>query len=157
MKNLLIIFSLVFTCFSLQGQRSAFYVEGLGNGIIYSVNYEHQLIPAYNIGLRVGAGILNTSDVVMTTPVHLNVAFGEKHALELAGGISMLSNFKNKDYAIAPSSSVMYRMMLGNGLLVRAGLTQTYSKELLGTSDKIAAPLSKEFLIYPGLSVGYRF
>lgn len=83
---------------------NSIYVEGLGPGLVYSLNYERLVIN--DLGVRVGfsymsfsasatgsAGETNTSVSFITFPIiasYLGISSG-KHVLELGGGTTIIS------------------------------------------------------------------
>jgi len=85
--------SLVISFFIIEGSQAqsnkTLYFEGLGNGIVYSINYDWRFTPGSDgIGARVGfGGFYAQKDVVITLPVMVNYLFGKNgHFLELGAG-----------------------------------------------------------------------
>lgn len=92
--------------------ENSVFAEGLGAGVLYSINYEHRVID--DLGVRVGfsymsfgasstssSGTSSASANFLTFPVtasYLGIR-GGKHALELGGGLTMT-------YASAAASGV---------------------------------------------------
>ena len=155
MKNLIILIILIGTV-SLSAQRNkVIYAEGLGSGILYSVNYDMRFRKAINgPGFRVGAGAAGASnDFSVFSPIQLNWVFGGKHALEIGAGALSIYNidrFENKFY-IYPGGALVYRYTGDRGLSFRAGITPVFIED--------TAPLSfhELFWIWPGVSIGYAF
>lgn len=91
---------------------NAVYVEGLGAGLFYSINYERRIIDdvgvragfsyvSYGASVTTGSGTSSSSVSFLTFPIgasYLGIR-GGKHALELGGGVSLT-------YASGTSSSL---------------------------------------------------
>lgn len=140
-------------------KRNAVYVEALGNGLIYSVNYDYQLLQSTNLGVRLGVNFFNRSENVLMFPAHIRYVIGNKHGLEIGAGLTYQFRFANDQssnsedvHLVVPSGALMYRFQADNGLLLRAGLAPTFVKY-----DK-KAKISPAFLYFwPGASIGYAF
>jgi hypothetical protein len=106
------------------GRNTAIYLEGLGNGIFYSLNYDTRLKRGIRDGwgIRAGFGLLSIDVVdtslnvkgkaiLNTVPVAVNYLIGQKrNALELGiGGTLLYTRLKNLDASdfinIDPGSS----------------------------------------------------
>lgn len=77
-KGVLLFFASVFTTL-LFGQpnfkRNSIYLEGGGNGLFASVNYERQLTKEPGIGVRLGVGMYSEKAFFLTIPVGINYLF----------------------------------------------------------------------------------
>jgi hypothetical protein len=77
-KGVLLFFASVFTTL-LFGQtnfkRNSIYLEGGGNGLFASVNYERQLTKEPGLGVRLGVGMYSEKDFFLTIPVGINYLF----------------------------------------------------------------------------------
>ena len=130
--------------------RNAVYVEALGNGLVYSLNYEREVAPRW--WLRLGAGWVGSggafpvtaSYLAGTAPHHLEIGAGpllvvwpdfgdEAGDLGSTGGTSLLG-----------TGTVGYRYQpQEGGLMFRIGATPVFSLEGL--------------LVWAGVSLGYAF
>jgi hypothetical protein len=145
-------------------RKNALYFEGLGQGLLYSLNYDYRI--RQNISLRAGFThwslnplfLLTTGKLSYTSfPIMINYLTGKKDNLfELGGGIMPAfvsldgteifwgSEIKEKGSTILGTATVGYRYQpLAGGLMGRIGLTPIF------TFDK--------FIIYFGFSLGYSF
>ena len=145
-------------------RASAVYVELLGNGGVYSVNYERALTPAVRV--RVGAASWTTdsfwSDAetrIQTFPITLHVVSGGgAHHLET--GIGVLPGHRGRDRDFGMSGGfvsliafVGYRFEPPPRRFVfRAGFTPFY-----GFGDPSVAYPEQGFLPSLGFSFGARF
>lgn len=133
-----------------QSRSHVFYAEALGNGIIYSLNYDVRFLASYRgLGLRIGGGV--TPDDTFL-PVQLNFVIGRKHALEIGGGYIITLNSKTTSKSEAnPGGCLMYRYQSDRGFNFRIGWTPSYikvSKDSYIKEDSLTRWL--------GLSLGYR-
>lgn len=142
-----------------RSKNSAF-LELLGNGGLFSVNYERNLVP--NISFRLGFGSWTSgsflggpSTKVTTIPVMLNYITGQRKShFELSGGFLFGNKRENgvSDSIFDLTSFCGYRYQaLGNGLLFRIGLASFWSL------DNSANYPDKDFIVAPGISLGYHF
>lgn len=144
--------------------RNAFYVELLGNGGVYSLNYERQLTDS--LGLRVGYATWTPADVFpfgsldeyQTVPVTVSYLIGRgQRKLELGGGVTFgertPGNAADGDGSFRTLTAIIgYRSHPRQGYLFRVGLTPFYSFE-----DGEGAYPDPGFTFSLGVSFGYRF
>ena len=132
-------------------KKNSIYLEALGNGIFYSVNYDHLFSlkknPMIGIGARIGISYGNYyfiwgSSRLTTLPVEAFFSYGTKSCLELGMGYTSIFEEDNYDAAIILRSSYKYRgpqgAIFGVGLLA------------VGDSYGIGFP-------FPHLSIGFSF
>jgi len=142
------------------------FVELLGNGLLYSVNYERRL-PAWNLGLRAGASFFTDkissasgsgSLVLASFPLVASYFIGPpRHKLELGLGATILYVGASSDstgtkyegsvsgLGIAATAVIGYRYMpRGRGVTLGAGFTPLLRE-------------TKGFLPWGGVSAGYAF
>ncbi len=162
MKNLIILVFIFFYAIQIQAQREqAIYAELGGAGLAYSINYDTRFNKGENgIGARIGIGTMNTN---FTIPVQLNYLHGKgKHKLELGIGITSFlfsKRYENnqlvkRSIVSIPSGTLMYRYQDSAAhFLFRAGLSPIFAP---GNRSPFAGP-SKLFLLWPGISAGYKF
>ncbi len=144
--------------------KNAVFAELLGNGLIYSINYERFLWPI-PIGIRVGASFFTyaVSDVsgsgnltLLTFPITGSYFWGTlRHKLELGLGATFLYTSASTDstgitygstgLGIAATAIVGYRYVpVGRGITFGGGFTPLLRA-------------SRGFLPWGGLSAGYVF
>lgn len=144
--------------------KNAVFAELLGNGLVYSVNYERFLWPI-PIGIRVGASFFTyaVSDVsgsgnltLLTFPITASYFWGTlRHKLELGLGATFLytsastdstgTTYGNSGLGIAATAIVGYRYLpVGRGITFGGGFTPLLRA-------------SRGFLPWGGLSAGYVF
>lgn len=148
--------------------RNNAYVELLGNGGLYSINYERIVVE--NFALRIGFSAFKSTplfgegeNAFVTVPIMGNFLFGKRqNKFELGAGFmvgrkkytSSLNPIDNRDSPISNLTGVIgYRYQPSTaGLIFRIGLTPFIS--LTGGDD--AYPDSGIFLS-GGVSIGYSF
>jgi hypothetical protein len=147
--------------------RNAVYFEMLGNGGLYSFNYERMLTES--LGLRVGFAAWNSPllweggsppDRYATLPVTVSYLLGRgERKLELGGGVTFgqgtFDRFDDRrDFTFHTLTGIVgYRSQPpGRGYLFRAGVTPFYSFE-----DGEEAYPDPGFMLSAGVSFGYRF
>jgi len=125
-------------------KSNSLYFEAFGNGIVYSINYEHLFTD--NLGGRIGFMYLPSLDIIFTSteslitvPIILNYFIGGNHKLELGGGIVYVSvaeidflglKDKNGGSAVIGTAVVGYRYQpKHSGFLFKIGLTPFFNKE----------------------------
>ena len=103
---------------------STLYFEALGNGIIYSLNYDHLLIHSGKEGLSLRTGlslypVKGTTDFPRyVVPIEFNYLVGNEKMLELGIG----ANFLNYGNNIWPSFRIGYRKQrIEGGYFFRIG------------------------------------
>jgi hypothetical protein len=161
----------LFCNYSLYGQNqetstngkiksNSLYFEAFGNGLLYSINYEHLFTD--NMGGRIGFMYLPSLNVVIsstkdliTIPLIFNYFIGENHKLELGGGIVYVSagevnslfglmNDARGVSAVIGTAVVGYRYQPRNsGFLFKIGLTPFFNK--------------RGAIISGGVSIGFNF
>ena len=147
--------------------RNAVFVELLGNGGLYSVNYERMLTD--QLGLRIGYAAWDSPllfegtppDRYQTVPVTLSYLLGRgERKLELGGGITFgqgrldRSSDTGRDFSFRTLTAIVgYRSQpREGGYLFRVGATPFYSFE-----DGEDAYPDPGFFFSAGISFGYRF
>jgi len=138
--------------------RNAVFFELLGNGGLYSFNYERMLTES--LGLRVGFATWDSSDLwfegtpsdrYTTVPVTVSYLLGRgERKLELGGGVT----FGDADFTFRTLTAIVgYRSQPpGRGYLFRVGVTPFYSFD-----DEEEAYPDPGFTFSLGVSFGYRF
>ncbi len=148
-------------------RRNAVFVELLGNGGLYSLNFERLLTD--HLGLRVGFATWTSPlffqgsppDRYQTVPVTLSYLLGSgDRKLELGGGVTFgnatldRSSDNPRDFSFRSVSAIVgYRAQpRDSGYLFRVGLTPFYSFD----EGEEAYP-DPGFFVSAGVSFGYRF
>lgn len=153
---LVVIMALIFSLEANAQRNQSIYVEGLGSGLLYSVNYDTRFSVSHRgLGLRLGVGVVTGSDATAIIPTHLNYLLGSgKHKLEFGLGMTTILELEEEsdsnDQHFKPSGTLMYRYQADNGLLLRAGLAPLFAD----VDDDSLLPNSL-FFLWPGVSLGY--
>lgn len=135
--------------------KNTLFVEALGNGLIYSVNYERFVAP--RIAIRIGGeylgGSFDSSESVSLGlfPVMGTVLLGEgTHHIELGAGLTFatanvdLDELGELDAAALPTATIGYRYQKPEpGFIFRIGFTPVV--------------LDERVLPWGGISLGYAF
>jgi hypothetical protein len=137
--------------------RNAVYVELIGNGLLYSVNYDRMLTD--HLSARVGASYLGArtdteSASLATFPVMINYLTGARsnHHFEAGAGVTLLTasaedldDFEEAGFdGIAGTATLGYRYQRPQGGFVfRSGLTPFFG--------------AGGVLVSAGVSLGYSF
>jgi len=90
-------------------QGKAFYVEVLGNGLLFSANYDMRFSSANDgLGGRIGVGYIGGNGAsVVTVPVMLNYLLGKNGKyFEVGGGVTYAS--ASLDFALSSDESAFY-------------------------------------------------
>lgn len=140
----------------LPAAPNAVYLELLGNGLFYSLNYDRLLTP--NVAARVGlsgfgAATDSASAGVIATPLMVSYLFGQGNShfetgvglLLAAGGVENVEGFEDESFNGAiGTATIGYRYQRpGGGFVFRAGVTPMFDTSGI-------AP-------WFGLSLGYGF
>lgn len=144
---------------NLVARRNSLYFEGLGNGGLFSINYERMLTDG--LSARVGFGSWPTVDFlalsevgrgrITTVPIMLNVLRGSgRGRFELGAGL--LVGKKDSTAFQTVTGTIGLRYLAANGLLFRLGLTPFY-----GLNDESTAFPDKGFYTTAGISLGFSF
>ncbi|MCO6464628.1 MAG: hypothetical protein J5I52_10830 [Saprospiraceae bacterium] len=130
--------------------KNAVYGELLGNGLIFSFNYDRRLIN--NVGARVGLGFVGSASDggVVTVPVMGNILLGKNgRYFEIGAGITYLSgtgdffDLEDEPSSVLGTFSLMYRRQPADGgFMWKIGLTPMLAKGFF-------------FPYWGGLSLGY--
>ncbi|HRO08230.1 MAG TPA: hypothetical protein PK611_08470 [Saprospiraceae bacterium] len=131
------------------GSKNAVYAELLGNGLIFSANYDRRIIN--NIGGRVGVGYVGSTKGeggIVTFPIMANIILGKNNKFfEIGAGLVFVNGtgdfFGDESVSSAGTLSLMYRYQPADGgVMWKAGF----------------APIIAEGVFIPywiGLSIGY--
>jgi hypothetical protein len=146
---------IIATTFSVNAQRTKIaYLELLGNGIFYSLNYDTRFANTHDgLGARLGISFYRKEAIAV--PIHLNYVIGSgNHGLELGGGVYTYVRLQGSDGVIFfPSGVVAYRYQpLDKHFSFRAGWMPTFAPSSGGEYD-----FSKLGWYWVGLSFGYQF
>lgn len=137
--------------------KNSIFFELLGNGGLYSVNYERRFKP--DLYGRIGFSSFKSIDLlnpenkerITTIPVLITYFTGQKmHHFEMGGG--MLFGFITEDTIIDLTAFFGYRYQTpGNGILIRIGFTPFLSL------DKKANYPDNGLSLSGGIALGYHF
>ncbi len=151
----LIISGHLFSQEKISSQRAqSVYGEVLGNGLIFSANYDFRFAPKQNgLGMRVGLGFFGGSGGgILTVPVGLNYLAGKgPHYFEAGFGYTYATFTSSEDFLNGSGSilvpSVGYRYQaLSSGFIGRV-----YISPLIGIGE------GGGWLMWGGISAGYKF
>lgn len=115
---------------SFDGSKNAFYAEILGNGLIFSANYDVRLINKF--GARVGLGYVGGSEgSVLTVPVMGNILLGKNGKyFEVGAGVTFLSGAgdlfdlsEDKSTTLGTLSFMYRRQPEDGGFMWKIGIT----------------------------------
>ncbi len=164
MNKMELLMILVLLCFQVQNAKgqldssnttgNIIYLEILGAGGLYSLNYERHL--DYKTTFRVGASYFQYSTTQTVTrfiaiPFALNVLIGQRpHLLEIGLGASLYS---------VPFDKVTWHLTNRLGIGVVHSFMYRYQKSESGLNFRMGfTPVWGEgFFPYGGLSIGYSF
>ncbi len=142
----------------LRTRSQSVYMEVLGNGLTYSLNYDTRFGQSLKgIGGRIGIGYVALDGNSLTSvPFVVNYLFGkDKHYFEVGAGATLLSAAASSDFGPVGSGekgstfigtmSLGYRLEpLDGGFTFRAGITPLFDR-------------STFFPFWPQVSFGYAF
>lgn len=144
--------------------RNSLYVEFLGNGGLYSINYDRQFVTIaerHRFGMRIGFSFITVgvdslnAKYPMVFPLTVNYMLGRQRRLEIGGGVSPRLYFRSNGdvvFNIEPCATLGFRLQReDNDFVFRIGFTP-----LFFDSD---AEVAKTLGFYPwfGLSLGRAF
>jgi hypothetical protein len=142
--------------------NNAVYFEILGNGGLYSLNYDHSL--NVDLKLRLGAAYSHISDryigdnglEVYSVPLLISYLKGaNKHKLEVSGGgLFGIENYHSDhggEFILNLTAFAGYRYEATKGFLFRVGITPFYN--VVGNPNYII----DGFFVSGGISLGYHF
>ena len=122
--------------------RNAAYVELLGNGLLYSMNYDRMITPRVSarVGIMgLGAATDSASAGIIAAPVMVNYLFGEGNShletgigLMLASGsVDDVEGFEDESFSGAVGTATLgYRYQRpAGGFVFRAGLTPFFGTD----------------------------
>ena len=156
-RNIVLIFFLI-SCFNpnhINGQdikkndemANIIFIEAAGNGTFASLNYERFICS--DLSFRAGFGtlfVLGTS-----IPLLANYYIGDEKKLELGLGIVYINSFE-KNKVFGEPNSIIITSTIGHsyqpykgGITIRFSFTPFY------------VPITKRFVPYAGISIGYKF
>ncbi|MEZ4910153.1 MAG: hypothetical protein R2774_04750 [Saprospiraceae bacterium] len=118
---------------NFEGPRNTFFVELLGNGLIFSANYDIRLVNKF--GARFGLGYIGADGSgILTIPVMGNFLLGNNGKyFEVGGGICYLSGTGevfdfDDNSAVLGTLSFMYRSQpINGGFMWKIGLTPLFN------------------------------
>lgn len=138
-------------------KQNQVYLELLGNGLVYSLNYERLL--SENFTLRAGFGYTPGLILVEGTFIQIPVTAsyllgGHSSKFEMGLGATFFSGqdveffgFDAEDFSVVFATGILgYRYVSHGGFVFRIALTPFYSSEL-----------DPNFILYGGLSFGFMF
>jgi hypothetical protein len=121
--------------------RNAFYIELLGNGLLYSINYDRLLTDQISgrVGLMViGAASDSSAAAVIAAPIMANYLFGRGNShFETGIGVTLMSGavdnvgeIDDEGFSGAVGTATLgYRYQRpGGGFVFRAGLTPFFGR-----------------------------
>lgn len=115
--------------------RNTVFVEGLGNGLFGSVNYERQLTKTHGLSLRAGLGIYAEDGFYLTFPISLQFQFRLKQFsyLDLGLGYTFADSYADDVFGSADGGynnnlhnffmSVSYREVFSNNWMWKVSFT----------------------------------
>ncbi len=163
---LVLIISLVAKSSDAQIAKNTAYMELLGNGGLYSINYDRILADAakYKISSSIGYGLYQRGNIE-GIPFEINVLFGHKHYFELGTGISYIEGLTQIEPGClsgAVSSTIYNTYRVGyryqknkKGVFFKVAVipfVRLYEYEEVFKTDT-----DKAFFVSAGAAVGYSF
>ena len=147
---ILIICLLTYSSYCQDTRKNSIYVEALGNGILYSINYERLFPLGEYVGLITRIGFAYDFEFFssITIPLEISGILGKKHCFELGAGYTFILNDID-GYLIRAG----YRYRAKNGFLIRVApmiLIPSSEYECSGFFCPEAFP-------WIGISIGYSF
>lgn len=144
-------------CFSQDSLRNTVMIELLGNGILYSINYEYQL--RNQIVVRLGTG-LDSKDWII--PLTVGKYFGQgKDHFEFLLGCTLLHYhfYSSRGNVFFATAFIGYRLQKPNSpISFRAGFTPLFRvHEEHKIEPGITTIPGRRFFPLAGVSLGYRF
>lgn len=141
--------------------RNSFYVEGFGNALIYSVNFDRILVVKEKSALtgRIGVSYAPPPNKGPGVVLEMNYLRGSgNHHFELGAGCSYYYLF-SKDELIDPNITLFFlTARIGyryqkkeGGFLFRVGLIPIFAVNV----DQDITDFEKNFIPYGGISFGY--
>ena len=115
---------------TFEGAKSVFFVELLGNGLLFSANFDTRVVN--NFGIRVGAGYVGATESngggILTVPVMGNVLLGKNGSyFEVGAGATYVSgtgSLFDIGSSVVGTLSFMYRKQpVDGGFMWKIGLT----------------------------------
>ena len=179
-KSGIILLIFVLTISAAQAQRKAsrhspkkvkrthtFFVEGGGNGIYGSVNYDKAFnFSRFAASFRVGVGLLPSSNsasnyIYPVIPLEGNILIGKKnHFLEIGLGVSSLIVYRSisqpsPKYIFMGFARIGYRMQKDNGMFLRIGFTPIFGD--FAVNEKVYNERGLGLVPWGGIAIGDSF
>ena len=95
-------------------RKNSIYVEGLGNGLYYSINYERLFLLGEYAGFATRIGFATFPGGIII-PLEISGILGKKHCFEFGAGATFVSEDQEWCYFFRAG----YRYRAGNGFLFR--------------------------------------
>jgi hypothetical protein len=136
-------------------RANIFYPEILGNGLLYSFNYERIKRQSEHefFSIRVGIGFrprYHSGIYEQTIPFELNWCQGKNHHLEAGIGLTTViddSYYAKQLFSFIPAPRIGYRYQTPEGhFVLRVGLAALFTVQYNNSSSPT---------LYPGLAIGY--
>ncbi|OJJ19232.1 hypothetical protein BKI52_20690 [marine bacterium AO1-C] len=146
---------------------NSFFLEGGGNGIYGSVNYDKVInYNAFALSLRIGAGVYpsdtqNDNNIYPIIPLEINTLWGRKnHFIEGGLGVSTLflypiNSQENFRYLFLGFARIGYRLQKDNGMFLRIAFTPVLFD--LAANETSDAVRGFQFVPWAGISIGESF
>lgn len=148
-------------------RTNSFFVEGGGNGVYGSVNYDKAFnFSRFAASFRVGVGILPSSNpksnyIYPVIPLEGNILLGRKnHFIEAGLGVSSLIVYeslsqKSTKYIFMTFARIGYRMQKDNGMFLRIGFTPIFGD--FAVNEQVYNERGFKFIPWGGISIGESF
>lgn len=163
---LLLIISLIAKSSGAQIAKNTVYLELLGNGGLYSINYDRILVDAakYKLSSSIGYGLYK-SENIEGIPFEVNFLFGHKHYFELGTGISYIKGLTQIEPGClngAVSSTIYNTYRIGyryqkdeKGFFLKVAVIPFV--RLYEYEEDFKSDTDKAFFVSAGAAVGYSF
>jgi hypothetical protein len=160
MKSLSVFLLVAVLYFPSQAQtdpaRNSVYIEFLGNGIIYSLNYDRMFTESF--GVRAGVGYIEPiAESIVSFPLMLHYLVGTGNSkFELGIGATIISQSENSGFSFISDD----KEFTGSGVLGTLTIGYRYQRNEEGFVFRAGfTPLFGKIGFWPlaGLSVGYGF
>lgn len=162
----LLIISLVAKSLDAQIAKNTVYLELLGNGALYSINYDRILLDAekFKISSSIGYGSYRNENFE-GIPFEVNFLFGHKHYFEIGTGISYIKGLTQMEpeYSWGVVSTTIYNTYrIGyrfqkdkKGLFFKVAVIPFV--RLYEYEETFKTDTDNAFFVYVGAAVGYSF
>lgn len=132
-------------------KKNTVYVEGMGNAVLGSVNYERQLMNKPGLGLRLGIGVMVPDELYLVIPFGVNYLIDVSNQKSFID-VGLSANFNINDFSFSDKIGKNY-----SKIIPTIGYRRHMSNDWMYRINIMVVKFEYGYIPWAGFAFGKRF